>query len=198
MKNSFWDERYGKDFYAYGTEPNRFFKKFIDPLPPGKILLPGEGEGRNAVYAAMKGWEVIAIDQSPEGKRKAEKLAREKQVSIAYSIIELTEFSFQPEEYDAIAMIFLHLSPEIRLSVHRNFVRSLKKGGHLLAEAFGKDQLGLSSGGPQVREMLYDEIILAQDFQQLEVIELYQTEEVLDEGPFHQGNAHLVRFIGRK
>ena len=95
-------------------------------------------------------------------------------------------------------MVFIHLPPDIRLSVHKNFVRSLKKGGYLFAEAFAKDQLGRASGGPPVREMLYDEITFRQDFRQLELLELYQTEELLDEGPFHQGKAHLVRFIGRK
>ena len=52
----FWNERYSQEAYAYGTEPNAFFKSRIDQLSPGKLLLPAEGEGRNAVYAATKGF----------------------------------------------------------------------------------------------------------------------------------------------
>tara|TARA_R100001377_G_C3182541_1_gene107226 strand:+ start:629 stop:811 length:183 start_codon:yes stop_codon:yes gene_type:complete len=44
----------------YGTEPNDFFKQQIDKLKPGKILIPEEGEGRNAVYAASQGWKLMA------------------------------------------------------------------------------------------------------------------------------------------
>ena len=58
----FWNERYSQEAYAYGTEPNAFFKSRIDQLSPGKLLLPAEGEGRNAVYAATKGFEVSAYD----------------------------------------------------------------------------------------------------------------------------------------
>jgi hypothetical protein len=77
---STWNERYGADEYVYGKEPNGFLKEFIDNHPPGKILLPAEGEGRNAVYAASKGWEVTAFDFSEEGKKKALKLALKKPI----------------------------------------------------------------------------------------------------------------------
>ena len=60
----FWNERYGAPEYAYGTEPNVFFKQELDGLKPGRLLLPAEGEGRNGVYAAEKGWSVSAYDWS--------------------------------------------------------------------------------------------------------------------------------------
>ena len=66
-----WDERYSKPEFAYGTAPNVYFKSKIDKLPPGKILLPADGEGRNSVYAAMLGWDASVFDISREGQRKA-------------------------------------------------------------------------------------------------------------------------------
>ena len=198
MAKEFWDERYGNNTYAYGKEPNRYFKKFIDEHTPGRLLLPGEGEGRNAIYAAARGWKVMAIDQSLEGMKKAEMLAKEHNVNIDYRLGDLSAYAFQEGEYDAIALIFLHLSPEIRLSVHKNFIRSLAPGGHLIVEAFSVNQLGRLSGGPPVRELLYDESLLASDFKSLNIIELYHTEESLDEGPYHQGNAEIVRLLARK
>ena len=68
--NSFWNERYSTNEYAYGTEPNEFFKSVLSKLEVGKLLLPGEGEGRNAVYAAKQGWHVTAFDTSIAGKTK--------------------------------------------------------------------------------------------------------------------------------
>ena len=46
---TFWDERYAQAEYVYGVEPNQFLKEKLDRLSPGKILLPGEGEGRNDI-----------------------------------------------------------------------------------------------------------------------------------------------------
>lgn len=68
-----WDERYSAETYIYGTHPNAWFAAKIEGLTPGKLLLPAEGEGRNAVHAAVKGWEVTAFDQSVEGRKKSSK-----------------------------------------------------------------------------------------------------------------------------
>jgi ubiquinone/menaquinone biosynthesis C-methylase UbiE len=198
MTEHFWDERYGKTSYAYGKAPNRYFKKFIDEQPPGKLLLPGEGEGRNAVYAARKGWQVVAIDQSAEGMKKAGILAKENNVSIDYRLADLATFPFQEGEFDAIALIFLHLPPDIRRVIHTKFIQSLVPGGYLMVEAFARDQLGRPSGGPPVRDLLYDELLLTLDFESLTMIERYETEEWLNEGQYHQGPAHIVRLLARK
>ena len=78
-----WDNRYRASEYAYGTEPNTFYKQTLDEYDlKGKILLAAEGEGRNAIYAAEKGLEVVAFDISEEGKKKALQLAKKKNVNI--------------------------------------------------------------------------------------------------------------------
>ena len=52
----FWDSRYSAEEYVYGILPNEYFKsKLITDEKSGNILFPAEGEGRNAVYAALKG-----------------------------------------------------------------------------------------------------------------------------------------------
>lgn len=81
MAKAFWDQRYAEDGFVYGPHPNLFFCKELGKLKPGRLLLPGEGEGRNAVYAARRGWEVVAFDQSSEGQRKALALAAQKVAS---------------------------------------------------------------------------------------------------------------------
>ena len=82
-----WNKRYAQKEYFYGKQPNEFFRKQLLKFPPGRILLPAEGEGRNAVFAALSGWDVVAFDTSTEAKKKAEKLAKENKVQISYSII---------------------------------------------------------------------------------------------------------------
>ena len=46
---NFWDDRYSQPEYVYGVKPNEFFAEQIQKLTPGEIILPCEGEGRNAV-----------------------------------------------------------------------------------------------------------------------------------------------------
>lgn len=58
----FWNQRFSQDEYVYGTEPNEYLKEKLSLLLGGDILLPAEGEGRNAVFAAKTGWKVTAFD----------------------------------------------------------------------------------------------------------------------------------------
>ena len=57
-----WNERYSKEEFAYGEEPNQYLKEQLEKLAVGKILFAAEGEGRNGVYAAKLGWNVFAFD----------------------------------------------------------------------------------------------------------------------------------------
>ena len=59
-----WNDRYSDKKYAFGLEPNDYLKEQLEKLNPGKILFAGEGEGRNAVFAAKMGWAVSAFDIS--------------------------------------------------------------------------------------------------------------------------------------
>ena len=198
MAAPFWDERYSTDQYVYGKEPNSYFKDFIDREAPGRLLLPGEGEGRNAVYAALKGWDVTAFDQSQVARRKALNLAKEKNVTIDYLTGTLDELNLKADSFDCISLIFFHLPEVTRQKIHHAFIDLLKKGGKILIEVFHKDQFGKSSGGPNVLEMLYDTAMLANDFKQLKILELKTLHTELDEGPFHQGDASLLRMIAEK
>jgi SAM-dependent methyltransferase len=193
-----WNQRFSAEEYYYGTDPNPYFKERIDDLQPGKLLLPAEGEGRNGVYAALKGWQVTAADFSSEGRKKALKLAEQNQVSMDYLLTDITKSDFGTEQYDAVALIYAHMAPDIRRTVHRKLIRSLKPGGYLILEAFNRKQLGNSSGGPKSVDMLYSIEILEEDFNEMEIVELSEYEMHLDAGDGHSGNAEIIRFFGRK
>ena len=162
------------------------------------MLLPGEGEGRNALYAASKGWEVDAFDQSSVAQEKALAFMKKEGVQINYQACDLVDFPFQINHYDLVGLIFFHAGPRERKLMHQRVVESLKPGGMVILEAFHTSQLGNSTGGPQDITMLYDEEILRKDFFSLKQ-EVYENIVVeLDEGLFHQGKASLVRYTGIK
>ncbi len=194
----FWNERYSSTDFVYGTEPNTFFKDELDKLRTGNILLLGEGEGRNAVYAAVKGWNVDAVDFSIIAKEKALKLAEENSVSINYEITELSKYKPKSNYYDSAAIIFLHLNPKIRSDVHSKVVDSLIPGGTLILEVYEKKQLGKDSGGPQNIDMLYSKEELKNDFNNMKIIELEKKVLNLNESEQHKGEAYVLRFVGEK
>lgn len=198
MKREFWEERYGKDRYVYGIEPNEFFRMFIDGCQPGRLLLPAEGEGRNAVYAARKGWEVNAFDFSLNARKKALDLAMSRGVNINYFVADLEFYELSEENFDLIAMIHIHFNPSTRKYVHRKMINSLRKGGFLIMEAFSQDQLNYNSGGPSNPEMLYSVNILMEDFTDLDIQNLYQTEYEMNEGEYHRGTGSVVRMVAQK
>jgi len=197
MQNQ-WDERYARQEYIYGTEPNSFLKEILLSLKPGRILFPAEGEGRNAVFAAKQGWKTEAFDQSIEAKKKAILLADQKGVSIRYSIQSFDDWDPLPDQYDCIALIFVHLPDDMRKRVHQSVIRALKPGGILIMEAFTTRQLLRSSGGPKAAELLFTSDQLKSDFNNLSGVEILETQVQLDEGPLHQGVAEVIQLTGYK
>jgi cyclopropane fatty-acyl-phospholipid synthase-like methyltransferase len=196
--SNFWDERYSSREYVYGIDPNEFFKQQIDFIQPGKLLLPGEGEGRNAVYAAKCGWMVDAFDQSTNAQNKALKLAEKNNLNINYTIVDLNQFNPAGNYYNAAAIIFVHFDPLVREIFHQKIIDSLKPGGKLILESFSKNQLGKNSGGPQELEMLYAFNDAMNDFKEMKSILLEEKNIFLNEGDKHSGDASVIRFVGEK
>lgn len=194
----FWDERYSSYVTVYGDEPNAFFKEAIDRLAAGKLLLPGEGEGRNAIYAAKRGWHVDAFDFSESARVKALQRAAENDVTINYVTGDIEDIIIPVDTYEAVALIYLHLEEEARNKLHALAARSLKVGGHLILEAFSKDQVKNISGGPRDKRLLYDLEDLKSDFKDLHITLAKHETIRLNEGPFHQGKADVVRLIATK
>ncbi|MEZ5105188.1 MAG: methyltransferase domain-containing protein [Draconibacterium sp.] len=196
--NNFWNERYNSDEYAYGTKPNQFYKEQLLNLNPGKILFPGEGEGRNAVYAAKQGWNVTAFDPSIEGKKKAELLAKSNNVSIQYLIDNYENINFPGKTFDCLVLIFAHMNPLKRNEYHKKLASYLKPGGVLILEGFAKKQIQNNTGGPKDVDMLFSREELRNDFSDFTSLKIIEMETILDEGAYHQGKSAVIRVTGIK
>ncbi|MEI7811225.1 MAG: class I SAM-dependent methyltransferase [Ignavibacteria bacterium] len=191
-----WNERFSENGFAYGSEPNEFFKEQLGKLPAGKILLLAEGEGRNGVYAASKGWSVDAYDFSESGKEKAMSLAKLNGVSINYSIHPLEDIGLPLNYYDAIGLIYVHMGDNLRCHIAKKVINALKPGGTLILECFDKDQLGKSSGGPKEEGLLYSLENAVNDYSDLDSRLLAKETIMLNEGTYHIGEAVVIRFVG--
>ncbi len=199
----FWNVRYSEEIYAYGTAPNVFFSSELKKLPPGKVLFPAEGEGRNAVYAATCGWNVIAFDQSEAGKEKALQLAAKKGVEIDYAVTSLAEFEAPDESFDALVLIYAHFPEVLREQFHQKLSQMVKPGGFLLLEGFSKRHLEYNSvnehaGGPKELGMLFSLVELVSDFSDFEIQFREEATVHLNEGLYHVGESAVVRLVGVK
>lgn len=198
-----WNDRYSSQEFAYGTKPNNYLKEQLEKLETGSILFPAEGEGRNAVFAATKGWNVSAFDISSEGKNKALQLAEQHHVTIDYQIGELQTLDFQMEQFDAIALIYAHFPADIKSTIHQMLDRYLRKGGFIIFEAFSKSHLEYVTknekvGGPKDMGSLFSVEEIKSDFPDYKVIQLEEMEIQLNEGLFHNGTGSVIRFTGQK
>ena len=198
-----WNERFSKEEFAYGEQPNNYLKEQLEKLDAGKILFPAEGEGRNAVFAARLGWTVSAFDVSVAGKNKALRLAEANHVTIDYQIGELQTLHYNPEQFDVIALIYAHFPADIKSLYHKTLDKYLRKKGLVIFEAFSKKHVDYIArnekvGGPKDLAMLFSIEELKSDFSNYEIIELTEKEIELSEGPFHNGTGSVIRFVGRK
>lgn len=198
MNREFWNERYGAAEYIYGTEPNVFFRQQLELLPPGRLLLPAEGEGRNAVFAAAAGWEVDAFDQSEAGQHKARQLAGQRGVQIRYRILDIRDMDYPAGAFGAVGLIYAHMPAALRAAFHLRIQELLAPGGLLILEGFSKDQLQFQSGGPKDPAMLFSPEELQAEFSGMEILMLNQLHIELQEGAYHAGTASVVRMLARR
>ena len=201
--SSFWDARYADEAYAYGEAPNAYLAAQHARFRPGmRAFVPGDGEGRNGVWLAEQGLDVVSLDLSEAGLRKAERLAAKRGVRIATVRADLTRWTWPVAEFDVVAAIYLHFAPEVRRRMHRAMLDALRPGGLLVVEAFRPEQLAYreayGSGGPPVEAMLYDAATLRDDFAEAVVLDLESAEVKLGEGAYHNGLAAVVRGVFRR
>ncbi|WP_103072543.1 class I SAM-dependent methyltransferase [Aquimarina sediminis] len=201
--NQKWDDRYKEQGFAYGKDPNVFFKEWLPKFNPGSIVMPADGEGRNGVFAAQSGWKVTSFDLSIEGKSKALHLAKESNVTLDYIVGNLNELQFEKETFDAIGMIYAHFLAEHKSSFHKKLDTFLKPGGIIIFEAFSKSHLPYKKanpkvGGPRDINELYSKEEITEDFKNYEVLHLEEEEILLNEGKYHIGKGAVIRFVGRK
>ena len=191
-----WDRRYAEQGFAYGTEPNDFLREVAERLPrAGRVLCLAEGEGRNAVFLAERGHDVTAMDLSPIGLEKAERLAKQRGVSLRTEAADLASYVIEEGAWSAIVAIWMHLPQPLRARVHQAAARGLAPGGALVIEAYTPRQLEKRTGGPPDVALLVEPDDLRTELAGLDIALLEERERDVHEGPYHDGPSAVVRAL---
>jgi len=205
---SVWDERYSGDDYFYGTEPNAFLVSQRALLKPGmRCLAVADGEGRNGVWLAQQGLEVLSVDSSHVAQAKAKKLAQQRGVAMLFEQVDLLQWDWpvlssaegSENDFDVVVAIFIQFvtSPQ-REQMFAAIKRCLKPGGLLLLQGYTPRQLEYRTGGPSQVENLYTEAMLRKAFADMDIVQLREHDSVIREGTGHSGMSALIDMVARK
>ena len=193
-----WEQRFAGEPYFYGTEPNEFLRASLPTLPRGAAMCLAEGEGRNAVFLAESGYQVSSVDLTQAGVDKTKRLAEERGVGVDAVVGDLADFDLGYERWDLVVSIFAHVPADVRRSIHRRVVDSLKPGGALLLEAYTPDQVGRGTGGPQDSELTMTLDSLREELAPLIFTHAEELDRDVLEGTGHTGYGAVVQVIARK
>jgi SAM-dependent methyltransferase len=195
-----WQQRFSAPGYLFGKAPNEFLKSKAHLLKKGQTALAvADGEGRNGVFMAECGLDVLSVDFAPAAQDKLRKLAAERGVTLKVEQADIENRDWPEAAFDVVAAIFIQFSPPAaRAKVFAGMKRALKPGGLLLLQGYGVRQLEYKTGGPSRLENLYTREILEQAFGDFASLEIREHDEIIAEGDGHGGMSALIDLVGRK
>ncbi|HTZ04070.1 MAG TPA: class I SAM-dependent methyltransferase [Xanthobacteraceae bacterium] len=195
-----WEARFAAPGYAFGKEPAAFLKAQAHRLPAsGKALSIADGEGRNGVWLAERGLDVLAIDFSPTALQKSRALAAERGVKLSSELADVTAWPWPTEAYDVIVAIFIQfVTPAERTILFGNIKRALKSGGLLLLHGYRPEQLRYGTGGPREADHMYTRALLETSFADMAQVEIFEHDSLVSEGSSHVGMSALIDLVATK
>lgn len=192
-----WNGRYSQKGTVWGAEPNEFVADRTKGMTSRRVLDLGSGQGRNAIFLAQQGHQVVAVDISEVATAQAQELAVEVGVDVDFIAADLESWDAPQAAFDLVVLAYMQAPVLIRKRVHAKAARALVDGGQVLIVAHHVDNLEHGIGGPPMVEVLFDEADLAGDFADFDVIENSRVLRHVDKGDV-VGDAIDIVFVGTK
>lgn len=196
-----WDERYGREEFVFGTEPNDFLRDNVGQLQPGSVCCIGDGEGRNGVFLAKAGFTVTSVDLSTVGLAKAAQLAESNNVALRTVVADLRQWAPTADSagpWNDVVSIFCHMPSATRAIVYPHVIAAMRPGGVFLLEAYTPAQIGRGTGGPTDPDLLLTAGQARAELAGLVCEHLEELDRDVVEGDRHTGTASVVQCIARK
>ena len=131
-----WEQHYAQ---AVGLElaPSPLLVEVADWMPPGRALDLACGAGRNALYLAQIGWEVVAVDSSASAVRIVRERAAAANVWIDARVADLEAggFMIDPGAFDLICDFFY-----LQRDLFGPIREGVRPGGVVAAEIHLRDE----------------------------------------------------------
>ena len=150
--------------------PSAFLVEALDRIAAGGLtgglaLDVACGSGRDAVFLALRGFDVEAIDVLPDALSRAEDLARRSGVSIRTRVQDLQRQPALPREQYHLLVVFRFLQRSLFPAIRD----AIRPGGYVVYETF--HELNARTGRkPQNRDHLLSSRELVQAFEGFDVL----------------------------
>ena len=189
-----WEARFSTPAYAFGKEPNYFLKSCRTLLPrQGRALAVADGEGRNGVWLAEQGLDVVSLDFSPTARSKARELAAERGVKVTFVGADVHAWDYPQTAFDVVVEVFAQFSPPAARAIKWRGLRgTLKSGGLLIIQGYTPKQLQYGTGGPKQLENLYTRAMLEREFGDFHDLKIVEEEREMREGASHAGMSAVI------
>jgi len=176
----YWNARYAPEAYAYGEWPNDFLQSAVTPTTQGRAISLCEGEGRNAVFLALQGYQVTAVDFSEVGLRKAQALAARHGVQIDCVVADMASLELGNNQWDLVVAIFAQPESHHRQRLYGQLHLALRSQGQFILESKVEAGASATDRYPGVD-------ILKSEIKGLTFLQAQETTRELNEGSYHQG-----------
>jgi LmbE family N-acetylglucosaminyl deacetylase/SAM-dependent methyltransferase len=154
-----WDRRYRTAPRLFRSAPDQTLIELVSGLASGRALDLGAGEGRNSLWLARAGWQVVAVDASAVALARLAEDAAVSHLVVTTVVADL--FSYleaarrDRESFDLVVIAFVHPPPDQRTTLIKAATQAVSPGGHLFVVGHHSTSLGLA--GPPQRDRLYTE-----------------------------------------
>ena len=193
-----WEQRYASTDQLFEDTPSELLRSHQPLLHAGMTALAiGDGEGRNGVWLAEQGLDVLSVDISPTALARAQARAECHGVTIRTRCVDVMEWNWPENTFDLITCIFVHLPAALRSRLHESMRKALKPAGLVMIEGFDQQQLQYDSGGPRHPDLLYDEATLRQEFADCRIMLTEQRPTEVWMAGQYQGQGSVIHFIAR-
>lgn len=144
-----WDDRYRTTDLVWSAGPNMFVEQVCRDLPVGRAIDLAAGEGRNAIWLAELGWDVVAVDFSEVAIDKTRRLADRLGVAVDAQVADLATFVAPSAGFDLVLVAYLQLVDAELTPILERAATAVAPGGTFLLVAHDLDNLEHGYGGPQ-------------------------------------------------
>jgi SAM-dependent methyltransferase len=160
-----WDKQHGSAPGSTGACGflREIFASEAWPIRRGRALDIASGKGRNALFLAERGFDVVAIDISPVALAEGERRAADKNLAITWQQEDLEQIQLSEAAYDLVVnfnYLQRSLIPQIKTA--------LKVGAYVIFETYLIDQPAI--GHPKNPAYLLKHNELLNSFRDLRVL----------------------------
>lgn len=174
-----WNERYHATPLLWSAEPNRFVEAELAGIEPSTGLDLACGEGRNAIWLAELGWQMVGVDFSSVAIERARRLSNQRDVAIEWITADLEEWA-PGRSFGLVLIAYLHLPSSERTELTRRASEWVEPGGWLMLVGHDLATCGLS--GPADPDLLWTPELARRALAPLEVTLAESRQRPLESG----------------